>query len=118
MSLRNRVFGREASELDEETVAHLLSNGRRQGVLSLLSEREEVDLSDAAEEIAVVEGNDGVELQSDIRENVYIALHQCHLPKMEDHGVVVYDRDRKWVRRGHNFGDVKRGLRALRKALR
>jgi len=36
-------------------------------------------------------------LSSNERQRVYISLYQSHLPKLDNHGIVTYDKDRGWV---------------------
>jgi len=46
----------------------------------------------------------GDPLKSDERKRVYVALHQCHLPKLKDHSVVVETAD------GYQLGPAAPGL--------
>jgi hypothetical protein len=73
-----------------------LKNSRRRSVIRYLLEHDGSGvLSDVAEEIAAEENDVTVrELSSDQRKRVYIALYQCHLPKMDSLGLVEYDKDR------------------------
>ena len=74
----------------------ILKNGRRRRVLKYLRDADgEVTLSDLAEHIAAIE-NDTTpkQLTSSQRKRVYVGLYQCHLPKMDDAGVVDYNQAR------------------------
>jgi len=52
----------------------------------------------AAEHIAAIENNiDTRQLDSQQRKRVYIGLYQCHLPKMDDAGVIEYNQTRGLV---------------------
>lgn len=78
----------------------ILKNGRRRRVLKYLQETEgEVTLSDLAEHIAAIE-NDTTpkQLTSSERKRVYVGLYQCHLPKMDDAGVIEYNQARGLIR--------------------
>ncbi|MFB6358651.1 MAG: hypothetical protein ABEJ96_06540, partial [Thiohalorhabdaceae bacterium] len=53
------------------------------------------ELGDLAEHIASIENDKPeVALSSTERKRVYVALYQCHLPKMDDIGVIDFDEDR------------------------
>lgn len=83
-----------------DLVFGILKNGRRRRVLKYLQETEgEVTLSDLAEHIAAIE-NDTTpkQLTSSERKRVYVGLYQCHLPKMDDAGVVEYNQARGLIR--------------------
>ncbi|QLH76944.1 helix-turn-helix transcriptional regulator [Halosimplex rubrum] len=83
-------------ELDRTTVHELLSNERRMRVLELLGSERTWDLSDLAEEVAASETGERPPPR-DKRQSVYVTLHQSHLPKLAQHGVVDYDSERKTV---------------------
>jgi hypothetical protein len=74
----------------------LLKNRRRRETLQYLREHDgEARLDEVAEHIAALENETTVAaLSSDQRKRVYIGLYQCHLPKLDDAGVVDYDQDR------------------------
>lgn len=77
----------------------MLSNRRRRYALHYLRREEErVELGDLAEVIAAWENEKSVpELASDERKRVYTSLQQFHLPKMDETGLLAYDRDRGTV---------------------
>ena len=57
-----------------------------------------VRLRDLAEQVAAWEQETTVDdLRSDERQRVYISLYQSHLPKLDTHGIVDYDKDRGWI---------------------
>lgn len=80
---------------------HLLQAARRRAVLRYLLEhddREQFTMRELAEEVGAWEDDTTVrELTSTPRSRVYIALYQNHLPKLADHGVIEYDRNRGLV---------------------
>lgn len=80
--------------LAENTVYQLIGNSRRRAVINiLLSENQSVMLSELARQTAeVTSEREGVD-PSDIYKSVYVSLQQNHLPKLHEHGVVVYDAD-------------------------
>lgn len=87
--------------LSKDDLFHLLSNSRRRNVLRYLVAREErVDMRDVAERIAAREHDVEVQnLRSKQRQRVYIALYQSHLPKLDEFGVIEYDRSRGHIER-------------------
>jgi hypothetical protein len=81
----------------ESDIYHLLSNRRRRETLTYLWERPtEVTLRELSETIAAREANRRPAPRP-LRESVYNALHQTHLPKLAEFGLVEYDGDRKLV---------------------
>jgi len=94
------------------TLFHTLKNQRRRRVLRLLADRSEpIELGPLAESIAARECDREVDrLGSQERKRVYIALHQCHLPKMDDADAVTYDKSRGRIERGPRFERFERYL--------
>lgn len=89
-----------ANSLTEEEIFEVLSNQRRRYVLHYLEHRESdvATLSDLAEQVAAWEYDKPVAgLTSAERKRVKNALHQFHLPKMDDCGFLEYDRSRGMV---------------------
>ncbi|QLG48331.1 DUF7344 domain-containing protein [Natrinema halophilum] len=84
-------------ELDD--IYHILQTKRRRDVLRYLRQSDgRVPLRDLAEQVAAWEQETTVEnLNSSERQRVYISLYQSHLPKLDNHGIVNYDKDRGWV---------------------
>jgi DNA-binding transcriptional ArsR family regulator len=78
-----------------DTVFDLLKNQRRRRVLRYLREEKEETLGDLAEHIAALENQKEVaQLSSSERKRVYVGLYQCHLPRMDDAGVLEFDSNR------------------------
>lgn len=86
-------------ELSTDDTFELLKNSRRRAVIRyLIAEDGSAQLSDLAEHIAAAENGITVhELSSDQRKRVYIGLYQCHLPKMDNLGVIEYNKNRGTV---------------------
>lgn len=82
--------------LSRDTIFSTLSNQRRRYVIHYLKQHpEQVRIRDLAEQIAAWENGIEInELTYKQRKRVYTSLHQTHLPKMDDCGIVEYDRDR------------------------
>jgi len=92
--------------LSEGDIHDILRNDRRRRTIKRLQEHgREVMLRDLAEEIAEAETGESPAPRN-IRDSVYISLHQNHLPKLDAAGVVDYDRDRKTIRLRRTAGTV------------
>ncbi|WP_254838782.1 DUF7344 domain-containing protein [Natronomonas marina] len=88
---------KDGEELDIGEVFELLKNERRRRVIRFLKEQEDgtTTLDVLAEHIAALENDiDVSQLSSSQRKRVYIGLYQCHLPKMDDFGVVEFRKNR------------------------
>jgi hypothetical protein len=94
----------EHTELPLDVIFGLLSSQRRRRVLSYLTEDgDNTTLSDLAEHIAAEENDTGIRfLNSQQRKRVYVALYQCHLPKMDDADVIEFNQSRGTVERRPN----------------
>ena len=97
-----------------DLVFGILKNSRRRKVIECLRQREEaISMSDLAEHIAAAENDTTPRmLTSKERKRVYVALYQCHLPKMDDAGVVDFDDDRGTIERGEEAVEFEAYLRA------
>ncbi|WP_372909932.1 hypothetical protein [Salinigranum sp.] len=94
------------SSLAETEIHDVLRNDRRRLVLERLAETEErQSVSDLAEYIAGVESGEQPPPRN-VRQSVYVSLHQTHLPKLDDLGIVTYDANAKTVERAENADDV------------
>jgi len=82
--------------LSKDDLFELLKNPRRRAVLRFLESTDgNATLSELAEHIAAQENDIEVQqLNAYQRKRVYVALYQCHLPKMDDADIVDYDQDR------------------------
>lgn len=96
----------ESLPLDQ--VFGILKNQRRRRVLEFLYEAGgQVSLSDVAEQIAAWENDKDVrQISSSERKRVYVGLYQCHLPKMDDAGVVSFNKPRGTMTLGENADTV------------
>ncbi len=84
-------------ELSEDLIFDLLSAGRRRAVLRHLEhELDEVSFSELTEAVAVEEGLPADGTPDDYKK-VYVSLYQTHVPKLEEAGVLEYDRDENTV---------------------
>ncbi|WP_336135443.1 DUF7344 domain-containing protein [Natronomonas amylolytica] len=87
----------DAEDLGIGEVFELLKNERRRRVIAFLKRQDDrtTTLGVLAEHIASLENDiDVAQVSSSQRKRVYIALYQCHLPKMDDLGVIEYEKNR------------------------
>jgi predicted transcriptional regulator len=94
MSTRGATRNGSAA-LSQSDVHDVLRNERRRLVLEQLREGPE-SVRDLSEYIASVESGESPPPRN-VRQSVYVSLHQTHLPKLDDLGIVVYDEDDKEV---------------------
>jgi len=80
--------------LSRDDAFEMLSNRRRRFLLHYLHDVEAAaPLSDLAEQIAAWENDTSVrEISASERKTVYTSLQQFHLPKMDETGVIEFDR--------------------------
>ena len=73
-----------------------LSNDRRRVVIDSLSAADEpLSINDLTREITELEVGD--DYNTDERKRVYVGLHQCHLPSLDDAGLINVERDRREI---------------------
>lgn len=91
------VQGEVPAELSLDKKFELLKNQRRRWVLKFLLQNGEASTTgELAEHVAVLE-NDKEHvngLTSQERKAAYVGLYQCHLPKMDDYGVIRFNQAR------------------------
>lgn len=88
-------LGPAEPDLTRDDLFDVLSNPRRRYALHMLRSEDEVELElgDMAEQVAAWENGTTIEeLSACERKHVYTALQQRHLPRMDDMGVVEFDR--------------------------
>lgn len=97
----------DESEQEEEILPKdvqydILKNRRRRLVLRyLLEEDNPASLGTLSEYVAGIENDkDPRKLDSQERKRAYVGLYQCHLPRMNDAGVIDFNKDRGVVETG------------------
>lgn len=97
MASRQRADVSETNGLSEDQIFSLLSTRRRRDLLRFVeSAGGESAVPAITDHLAQSEyAGDGVSASQ--RKNVYVSLHQTHLPKLADSGVVEYDDRSKRV---------------------
>lgn len=85
---------RQTDQLPQATVFDLLQNNRRRYAFHYLRQQEDVvTLSELSDHVAAWENDTTVEeLSSKARQRVYVSLLQTHLPRMDNAGVVEFDK--------------------------
>ena len=79
-------------ELDPSEIHNVLRNDRRRHVIRHLRDEEgPISVDALAEHIATVETEESPPPR-DVRKSVYVSLHQTHLPKLDELGIVDYDQ--------------------------
>ncbi|MFB6069250.1 MAG: hypothetical protein ABEJ90_04915 [Halobacterium sp.] len=89
----------QRQQLDRSEIHDVLSNDRRWRVLQLLAEDSPRDLRSLADDIASAESGESPAPRQ-VRQSVYVTLHQNHLPKLDSLDVVEYDDVSKVVTLG------------------
>ena len=99
LKLRERtgIATESQTDIDEREIHDILRNWRRRMVIKeLKSSAGSMTLRELAETLAASESGESPPPRN-VRNSVYNSLHQTHLPKLDDAGVVSYDTDRKTV---------------------
>lgn len=96
----DNISSDEPEALSPDDIFHILQTNRRRDAISYLLDREgPVKMSDIAEHVSAKEHETTVrELTSTQRQRVYIPLYQSHLPKLDEKGVIDYNKPRGIVR--------------------
>ncbi|UWG50049.1 putative trancriptional regulator, ArsR family [Halalkaliarchaeum sp. AArc-CO] len=96
----------DVGDLAETEIHDVLRNERRRLALERLSERSgPASVSDLAEHVAALEAGERPP-PNNLRQSVYVSLHQTHLPKLDELGIVEYDTDEKTVELTDRAGQV------------
>lgn len=87
----------DTDRLPEATIYEILANRRRRETLrNLAPDGGPLSLRTLSEEIAARETGESPPPRA-TRESVYNSLHQTHLPRLDDLGIVSYDREARTV---------------------
>jgi DNA-binding transcriptional ArsR family regulator len=93
--------------IDEDEIFDALSERRRREAIAILEDvgGGPIGAREIADEIAADEAGDEPVVDQD-EKRVYVALYQCHLPRLDERDVVEWDRDEKIVEAGPHFDEV------------
>jgi hypothetical protein len=88
-------MGTSESALSQDVVFDILSSSRRRYVLYRLRETEgPVELTELAEQVAAWENDtDTDQITEQERKRVYVSLYQTHIPRLDEVGLITYDKD-------------------------
>ncbi|WP_254528668.1 DUF7344 domain-containing protein [Natrinema gelatinilyticum] len=102
-------------KLSANTILELLANRRRRYLLYALRGREDpIELSTLAETVAGWEHDvPPDEVAKNEYKSVYVSSVQCHVPKLDDAGVVDHDEDNHTVVLADNFDQLEPYLRIV-----
>ena len=104
-----------ANTIPEEEVYEILANRRRRETLRQLmtsTSQDPMTLHDLSQEVAARETGQTPPPKG-IRESVYNSLHQTHLPKLDELGIVHYDRDARTVQVRKRARDIDRYMEVV-----
>jgi hypothetical protein len=101
--------GSGESNLSPEDTYEVLSNARRRHIIHYLLQQEGgISLRELSRQVAACENDiEPAAVTSKQRKRVYTALHQSHLPKLDDTGIVEYDSDRSMVSPTERVSDLR-----------
>lgn len=100
MSLsQSSIAPKQGLELSQTEAFDILSSDRRRHVLHfLLSHKDGTDIGELSRQIAAWENGESLDqVTADERRRVYVSLHQTHLPRMDEAGVLDYENSRDTI---------------------
>ncbi|GAB7093607.1 hypothetical protein JCM30237_07590 [Halolamina litorea] len=99
MALSQRSTADGSGDLSQTEAFDILSNDRRRHALHYLIGRDEgAEIGELSEQIAAWENGENLEqVSSEERRRVYVSLHQTHLPRMDDAGLLQYENSRDTI---------------------
>lgn len=100
--------------LPKSDIHHILSNQRRTEALEHINDSGELTLRDLSEAVAASESGESPAPRN-VREAVYVSLHQHHLPALHRRDIVHYDQDRKIVEPLEGFRDIELYMEVITK---
>lgn len=118
MSITKRLFGSAGDEnaheprinFNRDTLFHILSSHRRRMLIHIFRELEpgeEVSVGDLAVELASREvGKPADEMEEEGTHRFWVTIYQTHLPKLDEYGVVTFDKENSVATRGDRLNEV------------
>lgn len=87
-----------STALSDGEIYDVLRNSRRRAALSYLLEQGRASVREVTTHVAATEYDVAPEaISPEQRKRVYTALSQCHLPRLDEYGVVDFDEDAKAI---------------------
>lgn len=104
----NSTVSPDEPSLSQDEIFEILSNRRRRYALHCLKQQnEEVALGEVSEQVAAWEtGKTVSDVDTTERKRVYTSLQQCHLPQMDEKGVVDFEQEEGVIELGEAAEDV------------
>lgn len=100
--------------LPEGEIYDVLANNRRRETLRYLTDSSDGSITLRELSVAIAAAETGQSPPPNgVRESVYNSLHQTHLPKLDELGVVTYDRDSRTVTLRERAREVDRYMAVL-----
>ncbi|MFB6192491.1 MAG: hypothetical protein ABEI11_04125 [Haloarculaceae archaeon] len=95
------------TDLDEGEIHDILRNDRRRLAIKCLQETDDgtLPVRELSERVAAIETDEDPPPRNK-RQSVYVSLHQTHLPRLDDNGIVRYDEENKEVSLGDRVSEV------------
>lgn len=85
-------------EVTQTEAFDILSNDRRRHALHYLSYKDGTKIGELSRQIAAWENGESLEeVTADERRRVYVSLHQTHLPRMDEAGILHYKNSRDTI---------------------
>jgi len=105
-------MGTSESRLSQDVVFDILSSPRRRYVLYHLRKADEpVKLTDLAEQVAAWENDTSPDqITEQERKRVYVSLYQTHIPRLDEVGIVEYDKDSGEIELASEASDIDQYL--------
>lgn len=99
-------------DFSRDLIFHLLRNKRRRAVMFYLSViDDEVTMRDLSQQVAAWEHNMDVDaLPGSKRETTHVSLYQTHLPTLDEHNIVVFEKHNGVIKTGDNLDVFKQYL--------
>lgn len=99
--------------IETDRINSLLASSQRRCVLSLCAENEALTVEKLGRKVAAMEGieTDGT---SDAPDRLLVSLVHNHLPRLDDHDAIDYDREAGEVTPGDRFDEIVSVLERLR----
>lgn len=105
--------GASCHDLSKNDIFDVLRNERRRGIIEVLHKHGEMSIRDISEYIADM--GIGDETNNKLRKSIYISLIQTHIPKLENLGIIEYDRHNDAVKLLPNVENVTLYMEVVRK---
>lgn len=102
----------QTERADVETQLSLLDSSRRRLVIRALEPRDQIAVNELIDVVA--EHENGPDYDDDRWKTVQVSLLQTHLPRLDENGVVEWDRADRFVERDRHFDQLHKTLRCAR----